>query len=361
MLDTGDWILPQLPNHVENEEIVPDKPPLFHWIAASVAGARTALTTHAVPTGAETSRAFDEWALRFPSVACGVLMVAGIALRGRRLIGDRTALLAATSLVLSAQYVRQSQYGRVDMTMAAFVTWSVLLLGEALLDASPRALLGAAATSRMAVLGKGPIGLVLPALVGAMWITIETLRRRSARWLFALPWASAAAMWAVIVLPWYVAAYAHGGTAFVRSQLLDENFDQYIGVNDMMRWSYYVVPWLYESFPWNVLAVLGIGWAWRARDRRALFCAAWWLVFLTFFQLSAYKRAAYLLPTVPVGAMMAGYFLDRTLPSDGRLLSGAVPASLRRVWTLALVGLAPRESARTPSPPRRWHDASASR
>ena len=60
MLDTGDWILPQVPNHVENGEIVPDKPPLFHWISASVAWIRTAFTTRSMPTGGEVSRCFDE-------------------------------------------------------------------------------------------------------------------------------------------------------------------------------------------------------------------------------------------------------------------------------------------------------------
>ena len=35
MLQTGNWILPNVPDHVECGEIVPDKPPLFHWLGAS--------------------------------------------------------------------------------------------------------------------------------------------------------------------------------------------------------------------------------------------------------------------------------------------------------------------------------------
>ena len=336
MLDTGDWVLPHVPNHVENGEIVPDKPPLFHWISASVASVRTALTTRAIPTGSETSRRFDEWALRFPSVVCGVLMVMSIAVRGRRLLGDRTALLAAASLLMSVQYIRQSQYGRVDMTMAAFVTLSLLLLGEALLEGSPRALLGAAAASGLAVLGKGPVGLALPVLVGTTWIAIDGGRRRSLRWALDLPWGSAGVVWAGIVLPWYFTAYAHGGMAFIRSQLLSENFRQYIGGNGAMPWAYYVRPWLYQSCPWNVLGILGVGLAWRTRDRRAMFCTIWWLVFLVFFQVSAYKRAAYLLPALPAGAMMSGYFLDAVLPSDGRSPRDWLAALLRRVRGPAL-------------------------
>ena len=336
MLDTGDWVLPRVPNHIENGEIVPDKPPLFHWISASVASVRTALATRSIPTGSEASRRFDEWALRFPSVACGILMTMSIAVRGRRILGDRAALLGAASLLMSVQYIRQSQYGRVDMTMAAFVTLSVLLLGEALLGGSPRALLGAAAASGLAVLGKGPVGLALPVLVGATWIAIDGVWRRSVRWALDLPWGSAGLVWAAIVLPWYFAAYAHGGMVFVRSQLLDENLRQYTGGNGAMPWTYYLKPWLYASFPWNLLGVLGVGLAWRTRDRRAMFCATWWLVFLGFFQLSAYKRAAYLLPALPAGAMMCGYFLDAMLPPSGRQLRDGVMTPLGRIWGPAL-------------------------
>src|SRR5262249_21741689 len=154
-----------------------------------------AVTTRSMPTGADVSRRFDEWPLRFPSVVCGVLMVMTVAVGGRRILGDRAALIAAASLLATAQYVRQSQYGRVDMTMAAFVTLAILLLGEALLDGSSPALLGAAAASALAVLAKGPVGLALPVVVGATWIGIDLLRGQAVRPVLDLPWRRAAALW----------------------------------------------------------------------------------------------------------------------------------------------------------------------
>jgi 4-amino-4-deoxy-L-arabinose transferase-like glycosyltransferase len=275
------------------------------------------------------SRRFDEWALRFPSAVCGVLMVMTIAVRGRRILGDRAALLAAATLLVSSQYVRQSQHGRVDMAMAAFVTLAILLLGEALLDGSSAALLGAAAASGLAVLAKGPVGLALPVLVGATWIAIDGIARRSLRSVIGLPWVTAAMVWMAIVVPWYVAAYEQAGMAFVRSQLLVENFRQYTGANDAMPWTYYLRAWLYMSFPWNALGVIGVVLAWRTRDRRAMFCATWWIVVLSFFQLSAYKRAHYLLPSLPAGALMCGYCLDVLLPVAAEAELAAWP---RRRW-----------------------------
>ena len=40
MLDTGNFVLPAVPNHVENGEIIPDKPPLTHWLSAGVTALR---------------------------------------------------------------------------------------------------------------------------------------------------------------------------------------------------------------------------------------------------------------------------------------------------------------------------------
>ena len=324
MLDTGDWILPAVPNHVENGEIVPDKPPLFHWIAASFAWMRTAIASGSIPTGAQASCDFDAWALRFPSLACGALMVLGVAVLGRRILGDRAALLAAASLATSWQFIGQAEYGRVDMTMATFVTLSMLWLGAALLDGSRRALLAAATASALAVLGKGPIGLALPSLAGVAWISLEAVRQRSLRSVRGLPWFTALLVGALLALPWYALAYAHAGMGFIRSQLLNENLHQYSGENSRMGFFYYVEPWLTGALPWNLLGLLGLVLACKTHDRRAQFCATWWLVFLLFFQLAAYKRGAYLLPTLAPGAMLCGFWLDAWLPRDA--------CELRELW-----------------------------
>jgi len=124
MFDTGDFVLPRVPNHVENGEIFPDKPPLFHWISALATAARSALTTGRVPP--ELSRQYDEWTLRFPSALCGVLTVMSVALLGAALVGERAALLAALAPITSWGLVEQARYGRVDMALTCGVTTSVL-------------------------------------------------------------------------------------------------------------------------------------------------------------------------------------------------------------------------------------------
>ena len=128
MLDTGNFVLPEVPNHVECGEIVPDKPPLFHWLAVKATWSRSILETARLQDGKTLSRFFNEQLLRFPSALTGVLTILGLIVFGQPIVGKRAAYLAAGCLLTSWQFLKQSRYGRVDMVFTCFVTMSMLLL-----------------------------------------------------------------------------------------------------------------------------------------------------------------------------------------------------------------------------------------
>lgn len=336
MLDSGNFLLPVVRNHVENGETVQDKPPLVHWLSATATALRVWATGGRVAVGPALAARYDEWSLRFPSALAALLTVAAIALLGRHLVGDRAALLAGATLLASWQFVHQARFGRVDMALCGSVTLVMLLAGRALLDGAPRALLPAAAAAALAVLAKGPLGIALPLAAGVSFVAIRTIQDRSfSRWR-ALPWRQALLVWALLALPWYIAAIGTGGMAVVRSQFLKETVGQFTGANAHMRLFYYLGPWLLDSAPWNLLGVLGVWHAWRTRDPRAGFCAVWWGCFLAVFQLAAYKRRAYLLPALPAGALLAGYWMDRWLADRGVTLRAALAAALPAWWWRAL-------------------------
>jgi 4-amino-4-deoxy-L-arabinose transferase-like glycosyltransferase len=338
MLESGNFVLPAVPNHVENGEIIPDKPPLTHWLSAGVTALRVWATDGRLPEGAALAARYDDWSLRFPSTLFATLTVAAIALLGRRLVGDRAALLAGATLLASWQFVHQAHFGRVDMTLCGCVTLAMLLAGRALLDRDARALLLAAVAAGFAVLAKGPLGVGLPLAACAVFMLWHSVRARSVERWRSLPWRRAACVWALVALPWYGAAYWQGGMAVVRSQLINETFHQFTGMNARMSVFYYVPPWLQDTAPWNFLAVLGAWRAWRTRDPGAGFCATWWVCLLAVFQMSAYKRRAYLLPAVPAGALLAGYWMDRRLVASNETVRGAIAAALPSGWPRALAG-----------------------
>ena len=335
MFDTGNFILPEVPNHVECGEIIPDKPPLFHWLAVAATSGRSILTTGHLQNGRTLSQTFNESLLRFPSALTGVLTILSLIVFGRPIIGKRAAYLAAGCLLTSWQFVHQSRYGRVDMALTCFVTLTILFIIRAMIHPAKRPLKIAAAMSGLAVLSKGPLGIVLPGFAGGILVMVEIYRRRAIRWLGQFPWISAFLIWTLVALPWYLAAYYSGGMAMVRSQLITENLQQFTGTNGFMDPFYYVGPWLTDSFPWNLLALAGIREAWTRRDRGALFCVVWWFSFMLFFTVAAYKRRAYIFPALPASSLLAGYWLNIKLPALADTLD-RVMVWLRRRWMLLL-------------------------
>ena len=141
--------------YLENGEIVPDKPPLAHWLAATAAWARARLAAGRPVSRLEAAERFDEWALRFPSALCACLLVASVAVLGAAFVGERAALFAAAALLTSAQFWYQARLGRVDMALACFASIATLLAGRAVLEGRARLLMAAAAAAALAVLANG--------------------------------------------------------------------------------------------------------------------------------------------------------------------------------------------------------------
>ncbi len=340
MLRSGDFLAPLVQNHVENDELVPDKPPLFHWVAAAATLLRSRLSGGPRVPGPDLSRRVDEWTLRFPSALCACLLVISVATLGSSFVGERAALCAAAVLLTSAQFGYQARFGRVDMTLACFASLATLLAGRALLDPrEDRWLPLAGAAAGLAVLAKGPLGAVLPGLACGSVLVARRWRNRAASLPEGVRWRTALAALAVVALPWYVVASVARGVVVLRSQILAENFVQFAGIDDRMNELYYLQPWLLDSFPWNLLAVAALFEAWRRRDPGPRFCASWWISSLALFQIAAYKRRAYLLPALPAEALLAGWFVDAVLLRDLPLPSIDLYALVRRLARPALVCL----------------------
>ena len=329
MLQSGNFIVPLVPNHIENGEVVPDKPPLFHWLSAAAVFARSWLHGRALGPGEELAAKFDEWTLRFPSALTACVMVIAIAVLGAGLVGDRAACFAAAALLTSWQLNYQARLGRVDMALACFVTIGVLVAGRAILGKSPLGasrepdqpsptastlLTLAGLATGLAVLAKGPLGIVLPSVACGAYLVGWSLVARAPHQALRFRWRRAVVAAAIVAVPWYLIATPVSGGAVFRSQLLAENVGQFTGVNGAMTSFYYVWPWLLDSFPWNLIACLALVEVWKTRHPGASFCAVWWLSLLALFQVAAYKRRAYLLPALPAEALLAGWLLDRRLP-----------------------------------------------
>ncbi|MFM2123317.1 MAG: hypothetical protein RLZZ589_1754, partial [Cyanobacteriota bacterium] len=218
----------------------------------------------------------------------------------------------------------------------------------------------------IAVLAKGPLGLLLPGLViigflllkGRLWAEV----RRT-------PWPPILALFFGVTAPWYAMATAANGSTFL---------DRFLGFSNVERFTsvlyshpgppWYYLPWvLLLLLPWSLfLPVAAIRlrfWrlqVWRQQQSAAadlpLLALLWLVLMLAFFSSAATKLPGYILPAMPGGALLVG-LLFRPWPSDqarplaaGMRWSGWINALLLAA-AAAAAAVAPRWLGGDPSYP----------
>ena len=296
MLETRDWITPHF-----NGRPRFDKPILFYWLITL------------------TYRVFGvtELAVRFWSALAAVILVLVIARAARRWFGPPADLLAGLAFTTNLLTALLARAAVTDMLLTLFVTLAILAGVEAL-SGSPQpgrwwATTGWAAMG-LAVLVKGPVGLVIPGMaLGGTLLVLRELRRGLAR---LFPW-QGLALFAAITFPWYVLVLAANGWAFVEGFVIKHHVTRYTGVISSHAgplWFYLPVT-LIGFFPWSGFLPRGLWQAGRvarrreARDRAdrlLVACACWAGGVFIFFSFAGTKLPSYLFPAFPAMALLVG-------------------------------------------------------
>lgn len=295
MLEAGDWITPHF-NGVPRF----DKPILFYWLIAL------------------SYRVFGvtEFAARFWSALAAVVLVLIIAWAARRGFGPPADLLAGLAFTTNLLTALLARAAVTDMLLTLFVTLAILAGVEALQESAPGqscATIGWAAMG-LAVLVKGPVGLIIPgmALIGMLWIFGE-LRPGLTR-LFA--W-QGLTLFAMLTIPWYVLVLAANGWAFVEGFVIKHHLTRFTGVisgHAGPLWFYLPVA-LVGFFPWSGFLPRAFWQAGRVAqsrkarehaDRLLVACACWAAGVFILFSFAGTKLPSYLFPAFPAMALLVG-------------------------------------------------------
>ena len=294
MVEGRDWITPHF-NYEERWQ----KPILYYWFTAAAFAGTDA----------------NEFMARFGSALSGV----GIALltwgAARRLTGnDNAAWIAGAIAATCFGYFMMARAALPDLPLALFMTatiWCAMVAFDPT-EAAPAAwaaLAGLAAG--LGFLAKGPLALVIPAIV------LAPIWWRERRRVVVRPShvALAVVLFAIAGLPWYVAMFARHGLAYLQSFFVADNLERFATTryNDLRAVWYYLPILLGGLLPWTMfLLVL----PWRplraiVRRRRRLSDQEWRLLIwaivpLLFFTVSVGKQPRYILPVLPPVAMMLG-------------------------------------------------------
>jgi 4-amino-4-deoxy-L-arabinose transferase-like glycosyltransferase len=313
MLVTGDWITPYFDGETRF-----DKPPLIYWLMV------LCLKAFGV----------SEWAARVPSAlaALGTVLLCFYVLRhhspGLKPEAASTqpqpsrnglaAWLGATMLMLNLNTYFWGRTGYADMLLMACMGGSLLtfFMGYAQVDSPQiqrRWYSAFYVLAALAVLTKGPIAIILPAvIIGGFALYLGNLGKV----IREMHLGRGILLILALALPWYILVTLANGEAFVGSFFGYHNIARFSSVVNQhsgpwyfhflvilvgfLPWSAYLPVALYQTQPWRRKL-------WQERSRSAqlgLYATIWFTVILLFFTVSVTKYFSYTLPLMPAAAIL---------------------------------------------------------
>jgi hypothetical protein len=251
----------------------------------------------------------DETVARIPSVVSAAVVLTAFTRLVGGLYGLSTGLVAAGMLATMVTWIVAATAARVDMVFSAAIVLALISFLAAYTDGRRGVPQTFYAFSAVAVLAKGPAGLILPAAVVCVYLVCERDWRYfgKLRLRFALPWIA-------LAVAWYVAAYFVGGDAFLQKHLLEENLyrvtsAEAAGVGHTKPFYAHLPLLLAGIAPWTIVVPAAVAGCWRRRREFSKgdpfrFFLVWLVLTFLLFSIAGSKRAVYLLPAYPAVAVI---------------------------------------------------------
>ncbi len=367
MLETGEYITTWL-----NYAVRFTKPPLVIW--AMAAGYQLFGVT--------------EFAARYFGAACGAVLVAATYLFTRAQINNRAALIAAFALMTAPLFLGTAKEAITDIPLSLFVTGSlmcffhsyesrkkltrnstvltannallttndtVLTTNNTLVTTNNTILLIVAYTAvGLAVMTKGPIGIILPVAILGIYHLLKWDVRSAL--LFYKPWFGILLV-ALIAVPWFAVEISVTKGDYYREFILRENFQRFTGVVDhKAAWWYHIAAMFGGFFPWTIfvpgalLTAINIeGSTWTniltrfrtltPRQSTMLLAGLGSAIILGFFSAGVSKLIPYTLPAFPLLAILVGSYIDELWTKQSTKLPAALFVTLAIIYTGALAAI----------------------
>ena len=350
MTVTGDWLTPYF-----NGETRFDKPPLVYWLMA---------------IGYQLI-GVNEWAVRLPSALAAIALVIlgfwtlhhyGFATpsaaqnsetrRSQRQLW-LSAWLGSALIAFNPETLVWGRTGVSDMLLSACVGMALLcfFLGYAQDAPSPDRPNWFRPQNlwywafyiflALAVLAKGPVGIVLPGLIILSFLFYVGQFRAVLQEIGVV---TGGLIFLLLTLPWYILVILEHGQTYINAFFGYHNLERFTGVvnRHSAPWYFYFLVVLVGFAPWSIYLPQAIVhlrfWQrqkWSQQPRKAqlgLFAWFWFISIFIFFTIAVTKLPSYILPLLPAAAILVALLWsaeitreksDDRQPRLGWLISGA--------------------------------------
>lgn len=300
MLDSGNFLQVQ---HRHLDYL--DKPPLLFWLSSlsfSIFG-------------------FSPFSFRIPSFLFTVLGAFSTYKLAKLYYNKETGLLAAVILTSSQAWFLMNHDPRTDNILAGAVIFGVWQVVVYLRYNKPLNFFLGFLGIALAMLEKGPIGLMVPVLA----IGSELLYKRDWKNLFKWQWIGAAAFILVLLSPMIWGLFKQFGWEGVKFYFWTQSFGRITGESvweDSSGYLFFVHTFLWTFLPWMILALYGIGIKFseifksgKIRKYEVLSLAGFLLPFIA-LSFSHFKLPHYIFVGFPFIAIVTAHGIQKVLSNE---------------------------------------------
>ncbi len=274
-----------------------DKPPLIFWLSSlsmAIFG-------------------FSSFAFKLPSVLVSMLGVYSLYQIGKIKFNVEVARYSVLILLSSVGFILMNSDVRTDALLTGFVIFSVWKFlsfqsGKSWVD-----FIGMSLGIALAMLSKGPLGLIIPAMFIFLFYVVEKLWREIFHW----RWLCALLIIMLVLLPMCIGLYLQHGWHGVKFYFWTQSFGRITGESEWKNHTGYfyfieVLGWSYLPFLVLLIPVIFslLKKTWQINRQNII----WWIVpvLVTIaLSFSKYKLPHYVFVTFPFWSMAFAIWLDQ--------------------------------------------------
>jgi 4-amino-4-deoxy-L-arabinose transferase-like glycosyltransferase len=301
MLESRNLVVPTF-----NYELRVDKPALLYWLQI----------------GAYEVLGVNELSARLPSAMAALVAVLAAYELGRRMFGAAAGLLTGLILASTPAFCAAAHFANPDALLNACTILTFLCFWQTVSVPGRMRFVLLGACMGLAVLAKGPVGLILPFTVGSLYLlwNRQWHRLRDLR----LLWGCLA--FVLVAGPWYAWVGVETKAEFLSGFWTKHHWERFwtplehhngpmyyygfVLVLGLLPWSVFLGPtlWYGAKALWRSKDEASAGAETELAASRLLWC--WIAVYLVFFSLAATKLPNYILPVYAPLAILTARYLD---------------------------------------------------